>query len=404
MRDLEVDLSGVTVLFGPNAAGKSNVIDALQVLSRIATERTIEEALGPPVRGFPIEMFSLPQGGVAELLEKDSARFSLQADIERPGSDRRNRFRYGIEVGVVPRTGTLTNAGEYLTRLTRAGEPTGTPRIEREGELFRIRANRQGHPRHREAPLNYALVSDPTLTSPYFRDIDTTRAELSSWRSYYFDPSAAMRSAAPPSEVSDIGPRGEHLAAFLYRLKQEWPERFDATTRAVRQVIPSIRQIDVELDSRRGTLELVVYQEGVRFSSRIVSEGTLRILALACIALSPIPAGLIAVEEPENGVHPRRIELVARFLMETARRTQVVVTTHSPTFLAEMLRMSREGVAREARGIGLFACLNEGGATVLRPFSDPGPLFTDAEVARALSERSEEAIIDALYVRGWLDG
>jgi predicted ATPase len=404
LSDLSIDLAPVTVLFGPNAVGKSNIVDALQVLSRIATARTIEEALAPPVRGYPSEMFTLPPGGLGELLEQPFARFDLEADIRRSGPERPRRFRYRIGVGLAPRTGVLTNADEALVRLTLRGEVTGNPRIERTGGHFLVRANRQGHPRHIEAPLNYALISDPTLTRPYFRDIVDVRAELASWRSYYLDPSTLMRTAAPPREVTDIGPRGEHLAPFLYYLKHEHPARFKAVGRAVRQVIPTVRAVDVKLDTTRGTLDLFIEQDGVVVSSRIISEGTLRLLALACIAATPFPAGLVAFEEPENGVHPRRIEVVARFLTEAARRAQVVVTTHSPTFLAEMLRVHRENGNGRRPAVAIFACLLDEGSTTVRPFPDPGPLLADTDIAAALTERSEEAVIEAMYVRGWLDG
>jgi len=401
LTDLSVDLGRLTVLFGPSAAGKSNVIDALQVLSAVATRRTIEDALGPPVRGYPVEMFTLPDGGLDDLLSRPSALFRLGTDIDRTAGARDERFRYHIEIEIVPRTGVVTNAGEELWKLTREGAHWGNARIDQEGGRFTVRANRQGHPRYVDPPINYALVSDPTLRAPYYRDIEAVRSELQSWRSYYLDPASAMRSAAPPSEVEDIGPRGEHLAPFLYRLANEFPERFDAVRRAVRRVIPTLRDIEVELDTRRASIDLLVRQNGVRFSSRVMSEGTLRVIALACIAATPFPAGLVAVEEPENGVHPRRVEVVARFLAETARASQVVVTTHSPTFLAEMLGIARES---PATGIVFLACVQEAGRTVLRPFPDPGPLLTDKDVAAALTERSEEAVIEAMYVRGWLDG
>lgn len=406
LAEVSVDLGRITVLFGPNAVGKSNVVDALQVLSRIATERTIEDAVGAPVRGYATELFTLPSGGLTELLAHDTARFELEADVQRAGKGFGNRFRYRIGVEIAPRLATLTNADELLTRLRIDGQPSGNARIGREEGHFVVRANHQGHPRKIHPPINYALLSDPTLRGNYFRDIEVVREELRSWRSYYLDPANAMRRAAPPSEAADIGSSGEHLAAFLYRLKQapELRPRFEAVVRAVRQVIPAVRSVDVELDTRRGTLDLLVEQQGVWFSSRVVSEGTLRILALACIAASAAPAGLVAFEEPENGVHPRRIEIVARLLTAAADRSQVVVTTHSPTFLAEMLRISRESENGRASGIVIFACSLEGGKTVLRPFQDPGPLLTETGIAAALAERSEEAALEAAYAAGWLDG
>lgn len=404
LTDVSIGLGRLTVLFGPNAVGKSNVVDALQVLSRIAGERTLEEAVAPPVRGYASELFTLPRGGLEELLGRDSVRLDLGAEVVRAGGGRGSRFGYRIGVSSVPRVGALTNADELLTRLTKDGQAYGNARIERVGDHFVVRANHQGHPRHLPVPINHALLSDPTLTAPYFRDIAAVRDELRSWRSYYLDPANAMRRAAPPREVTDIGPRGEDLAPFLYRLRNDHRPRFDAVARAVRQVIPAVRQVDVELDTRRGTLDLRVEQDGVWFSSRVISEGTLRIIAIACLAATPFPAGLVAFEEPENGVHPRRVEMVARLLTDASRRSQVVVTTHSPTFLAEMLRISRESPNGHGSGITVFACTLEAGATVLRPFPDPGPLLAEGGIAAALTASSEEAAIEAAYVAGWLDG
>ena len=59
---IEVQFPQLTVLFGPNAAGKSNLLDAIQALSRVGTERTISDALSEPIRGYPIEAFAFPSG------------------------------------------------------------------------------------------------------------------------------------------------------------------------------------------------------------------------------------------------------------------------------------------------------------------------------------------------------
>ena len=62
--DVEVRLSPLSVLFGPNAAGKSNFLDALQLLSKIATSKTVKEAFEPPYRGKPLESFSFGSDGL----------------------------------------------------------------------------------------------------------------------------------------------------------------------------------------------------------------------------------------------------------------------------------------------------------------------------------------------------
>src|SRR5258708_38321341 len=146
-----------------------------------------------------------------------------------------------------------------------------------------------------------------------YPDFDRLRPELSAWQTYYFDPRVAMREPQPPREVKDIGPRGEWIAPFLYRLKESeaYSKYFRAIGRALRSAIPSIEGLDVDLDPRRGTLDILIRQNGAPFSSRVISEGTLRVLALCCIAGNPWPGELVAFEEPENGVHPRRIEVSA---------------------------------------------------------------------------------------------
>src|SRR4051812_33834865 len=108
--DVTVDLPRLAVLAGPNAAGKSNVLDAFQMLARSGTQRTLADALAPPIRGFPTEAFTLPHGGLPELLTQPSAAFSFEADLETRGADRRGapeRVRYRVGVEIDPDAGLL---------------------------------------------------------------------------------------------------------------------------------------------------------------------------------------------------------------------------------------------------------------------------------------------------------
>ena len=70
LADVEVTLETLTVLFGPNAAGKSNFLDALQLLTRLGTSRTLKDAFDPPYRGKPIESFRIGGGGIKGLVEQ----------------------------------------------------------------------------------------------------------------------------------------------------------------------------------------------------------------------------------------------------------------------------------------------------------------------------------------------
>ena len=70
LADVEVTLEPLTVLFGPNAAGKSNFLDALQLLSRIGASRTLREAFVAPYRGKPLESFPIGKEGVKGLIQE----------------------------------------------------------------------------------------------------------------------------------------------------------------------------------------------------------------------------------------------------------------------------------------------------------------------------------------------
>ncbi len=397
LNDVTVEFPPMAVLFGPNAAGKSNLLDAIQALSRIGTERTLADALAQPIRGRQIEAFSFTAGGLPGLLGSAKAHFSLDADLDI-GKD---AYRYRIEIGIEPQSGKLSLGDEYLAQLGSRGEPKGRPSIERvENDLRIRRKGKPAHPRQESVASNHSILSDPRLGGAEYRALERARQELTGWRVYYLDPRVAMRAEQSPSDVRDIGVLGGDIAPFLYRLRAEHPKRFAAATRTLRSIVPSVEDLAVDLDKRRGTLDILIRQAGVDYSSRIVSEGTLRVLALCAIAVNPWGGSLLAFEEPENGVHPRRIELIAHLLLSLAleQERQVVVTTHSPLLCDAVLTAAR----LRPKDIGLFNVRRDGQATVVRPFA-PGPLFTDQDIAAALTTGTEDGLFESLLLRGMLD-
>lgn len=398
LQDVTVQFPRMAVLFGPNAAGKSNLLDAIQALSRIGTQRTLADALNEPIRGYPVEAFSFPPGGLAELLSMSSVQFCLEADLKVS----KDLYRYRIGVDIEPGSGRLSTADEYVAQLGARGEPKGRPAIEKVGSNLHIRRkSKPAHPRQETIGLNHSILSDPRLGGLEYRMLERTREELSGWRTYYLDPRVAMRAAQPPSDVRDIGVLGGEIAPFLYRLRGEYPKHFQAISRTLRSVVPSVDDLAVDLDKRRGTLDILIRQSGVDYSSRIVSEGTLRVLALCAIAVNPWGGALLAFEEPENGVHPRRLELIAQLMLALAAEQgrQVVVTTHSPLLCDAVLRSARSRPA----DIGLFNVRRDDQATVVRPFDVTGPLFKDHEIAEALTTGTEDGLFESLLLRGMLD-
>jgi len=377
--ETSIEFPRLTVLFGPNAAGKSNLLDAVQALSRIGTLRTLSDALGAPIRGYPIEAFTFPAGGLPALLEKPSASFSLEADLSI--DDEGEGYRYRIEVAIAPDSWRLSVADEYLAQLTAQGEPRGNPTIQRVGEeLYIRRKGKPAHPRQEPLGLNHAILSDARLGGEGYHALEQVRKKLSGWRVYYLDPRMAMRAAQPPLEVHDIGVLGSEIAPFLYRLRAEHPRAFQAVVRTLRALIPDVEDLTVDLDKRRGTLDIFIRQAGVDYSVRVVSEGTLRVLALCAIAVNPWSGSLLAFEEPENGVHPRRLELIAQLLASLAleQGKQIIITTHSPLFCSAMLKIARE----DSVAIRLFNVRRDGAATVIEPFEI---MLEEQEMTKALT-------------------
>ena len=81
LHDVEIHLERLSVLFGPNAVGKSNLLDALSLVSRVVQSKTLNDAFSPPFRGKAIESFTYPEGGLEELVRQESATFSVEVDV-----------------------------------------------------------------------------------------------------------------------------------------------------------------------------------------------------------------------------------------------------------------------------------------------------------------------------------
>ncbi len=401
LADVTVEFPRFAVLYGPNAAGKSNLLDAVSALSWLGTARTLSDALeGPePVRGYALEAFSLPAGGLPELLERESATFSLEADL----AVGKARYRYRVEPRIDVASGRLQVADEYLALIgtTGAVKKSPAPPIAKEDHHLRVRSTNRGRPREEPLGLNHTLLSDRSLAGAGYQRFEAVRRELSGWSTYYLQPNW-MREPRPPADVTDLGRYGHFIAPFLYKLRAEEPERFNAVKRTLQTLAPGIETLEVRLDERQGTLDLVIRHEGIEYSSRVVSEGTLRLVALCVMAVNPWGGPLLSLEEPENGVHPRRLELIANLLLSLALedRRQVVVTTHSPRFCNVVQQAAEDSPGQ----IGLFNVQRVGGETRVTALDTAGPLFTDEDIVKGLTAHAEDGQFERLARRGWIDG
>jgi predicted ATPase len=214
-----------------------------------------------------------------------------------------------------------------------------------------------------------------SLYPPHYPHITAFKQELSNWSFFYFEPRDRMRRSSPIKEVRHIGLMGEDLAAFLNTLRAVSPKQLQGIEKTLHAIIPSVSGIEVEPNDL-GEVELRIVEGNTSIPASVVSEGTLRILGLLALNASTEPATLVGFEEPENGVHPRRIRLIAELLKSRSEQadTQLIVTTHSP-ILPDMLPNS-----------DLYVCRKVEGETEIRPFSAWGELARDATIQKALDE------------------
>ncbi len=423
LEDVEVCLPQLVVLFGPNSAGKSNLLDALQLLSKLGTSRTLKEAFDPPYRGKPLDSFTLGDNGIKGLLNRQRLSFSIEADLSLsdtvvaavnrriqemrppngdagpkqrskiPARVRERNLRYRIEVEMLPRSGVLRIADEYLAALNSKGHPTGKrkPFLELQEERIHLRHEGQAHPIYYDRYLDHSILSMPHYP-PHYPHLEAARRELQSWQFFYFEPREHMRAVNPVKEVRHIGLMGEELAAFLNTMKATDPNGFRGVEKSLHTLMPDIEGIEVEV-SDLGEVELHLKEGGVAIPARVLSEGTLRMLGLlALTGVNEVPA-LVGFEEPENGVHPRRIQLIADLLKtrESLKQTQYIVTTHSP-LLTDLLGDN-----------SLFVVNRPGRKTCIRPFSTWGPLARRREIEQALADNQEGLPLSERILRGDFD-
>ena len=420
--DLEVSLCPLSVLFGPNAAGKSNFLDALQLLSGIVTSRTLKEAFEPPYRGKPLESFSFGRDGIKGLLKKESASFSIEVDIElsesvvdivnrqiremkrtkasekNEGSNKNQSFvrekflRYRIEVEIFPKSGILRVVDEYLAALNKQGEISRKrrPFLEKVSRRLHLRMEGQAHPTYYECYLDHSILSMPHYP-PHYPHLVAARQELASWFFFYFEPRERMRASNAVKEVRHIGMMGEELASFLNTLQVLDPPQFRAVEKALHLVIPNVTGIKVDVNEI-GEVDLKLIEGETPIPARILSEGTLRVLGLLALVGAKEPSALLGFEEPENGIHPRRIRMIADILKNRTLSgdTQLIVTTHSP-ILPDMIDDH-----------SLFVCRRETERTIIEPFITWGPLGKKTDIDKALN-KEEEPLVSERIIRGDFD-
>ena len=280
-------LNPINVLIGANGSGKSNFIEVFSLARDVARDR--------------VDEFVARAGGADRILHFGS-RTTQQLEIVIAFDD-----------GEVYELAMTDTTGDSFARMHYTGSPLQPS--------FTVRP-----------------PYDDEATSGEFRFVDP-------WVAYHFHDTGR---ASPMKKLNDLydnrGLRtdGSNLAAFLFLLRSMHPDSYQMIRRTVQMVAPFFDDFDLapqQLNPEMILLEWRHRGSDAYFNAASLSDGTLRFIALATLFLQPprLRPPVILLDEPELGLHPYAITLLASLVKQAAVDSQVIMATQSPTLLKHFM-------------------------------------------------------------------
>lgn len=356
LRYVDQDLAAFQVLVGPNASGKSTFLDVLAFMSDL-------------VFFGPTEAISRRAPDVRDLVwMRGGDRFELAVDVAVP-EERRKRLkqesytgaRYELSVGLSRDSGELAILAETFWLTT--GNGSGALPVQR--DLFPAPPPPPATIVHQRAPRGWKKV----VTKVEESGNDYFSAEASGWNNLFrLGPeksalanlpedetkfpvatwfkellmagvdrlalnSERMRRPSAPGAPRFFLPDGSNLPWVIDALAKKRRQRLGDWITHVRTALPDLKAIRVvERKEDRHRYLVLEYESGLKVPSWLVSDGTLRLLALTLLAYVQPLGAVFLIEEPENGIHPRAVETVFQSL-SSVYDAQVLLATHSPVVL-----------------------------------------------------------------------
>ena len=372
--NFEMEFTPFTVIAGANASGKSNLFDALKLLSRLSEADNLKKAFREQ-RGEFMELFT--QYG-----ENDYARemsFCVEMLVNQKIKDawgnedklKYTRLRYELKIKRYTNSSGIEDLAVTYERLENLKHKEdkwiklipqnnldhwrpkvvegkrGVPYMKTEkenGGIDTVLVPQDGTAGNkRRFPLNNAsrtvLSSFETIDFPH---VLAAKEEMRSWQFLELNPEDLRQPTNKNTGEDTLSQSGKNLAAVLYRIKQEDGYLLKEISRKLQTFLPDFVAVDVVDDTENKQYLIKIKDKDKKeYTSRVLSEGTLRILALCILEYDSKYKGLLCFEEPENGIHPFRIEAMAKLLKDLSLNFddiemplhQVIVNTHSPVLV-----------------------------------------------------------------------
>lgn len=300
IREAELPLHPLNILIGPNGAGKSNFLATFRLLNQIVENQ--------------LQLFVARSGGAQTLLHR-GPKTTSQLNISLAFGQN------GYSITLEP---TLDNTLIFRQEIIHFHNP----------QKYQTPFSRHLGSGHRETALTKDSGEPATIAGYVLKG-------MKSWQLYHFhdtSDNARVKSRANINNNIKLAVDAGNLAAFLYLLQQTQPTYYKRIVRVIQLAAPFFEDFVLRpWPFNEKEIQLEWKEKGVDepFGAYLLSDGTLRFICLATLLLQPkekLPS-LILIDEPELGLHPYAIGLLAAMLKAVSAERQVVVTTQSVTLL-----------------------------------------------------------------------
>ena len=332
----DISLKPLNVLIGPNGSGKSNLIETIILLQAAAKDFSIPFSQG---------------GGITEWLWKGADPFvtaEIEALISYPESDMPLRYkidftRVGHRVELIdeavenekPRSG---ERDVYFFYRYQKGNPVFNVRSKSDEPVGFGRGRKQRHLRREDLNPGQSVLSqrkDPDHY-PEITYLGELFSKFRFYREWIFGRHNPARSPQPADLQEDyIWENGRNLAVVINNLLNN-PITKKLLLEKLKIFNPFFE--DVKIGISGGSVLLHLHERAINepIPATRLSDGTLHYLSLLTMLCHPSPPPLICIEEPELGLHPDTLPMVAELLVEASQRSQIIVTTHSDVLISAL--------------------------------------------------------------------
>lgn len=324
-----IPLTGLNVLIGPNASGKSNLIEALELLHATPT------AFADAIRDG---------GGAEEWLWKGkggNGAAAIEALLSPTKKIPGLRYRLGF-TSSAQRT-EVTDEVLENTDKTRPSHRDVFFYYRFQGGRPVINVKEKAGKRQERHLERQSLIPDESVLSqrkdpdlyPELTWVGREFGQIQTFREWSFGRYAPVRKAQRADLPTDnLLADSSNLWLVLNELEHSdaWPE----FNRLMQRFLPRYKRFNTKVQA--GAVQFFLHEEGLRnpIPATRLSDGTIRFMALLALLLSPNPPPLICIEEPELGLHPDALSLLADLLVEFSAKAQIVVTTHSDSLVSAL--------------------------------------------------------------------